>query len=165
MKRSAPITRTVPLIRHDFAVPPSPRGRLTGDRKGRPYKEAGTLPRRAGENARPYGGKQTRSVGWVKPGADPELYQEQILQTQGPVARREFRPTTQILRAGRAAQCPRGNPRNGGPGGVSLRQGRRSRACLSAQTPWRLFGDFLAVPIYNASATGDKESDSKRKSP
>ena len=34
-----------------------------------------------------------------------------------------------------------------------------------APTPWRFFGFFLGVPIYNASATGDKESDSKRKSP
>ena len=31
-------------------------------------------------------------------------------------------------------------------------------------TPWRFFGDFLGVPIYNASATVKKKSDSKRKS-
>ena len=58
-----------PLIRHGFAVlpypvcpfgtfppdrgnRPSPRGRLAGDRKGRPY-----------------GGSRTRSVGSAKPGA------------------------------------------------------------------------------------------------
>ncbi len=52
-----------PLIR------PLGRGRLTGDRKGRPYEEAGELPRRAGEDTRPYGGKQTGDVDSAKPGA------------------------------------------------------------------------------------------------
>ena len=37
-------------------------------------------------------------------------------QSQGPVARRGFRPATQILRAGTFLPGPRGNPRNGGPG-------------------------------------------------
>ena len=38
-------------------------------------------------------------------------------QTQGPVARWEFRPATQILRAGNILPGPRGNPRNGGSRG------------------------------------------------
>ena len=42
-------------------------------------------------NVRPYGGKRTGSVGSVWPGAAVERHQGQILQTQGPVARREFR--------------------------------------------------------------------------
>ena len=37
--------------------------------------------------------------------------------SQGPVARREFRPATQILRAGSFPPGPRGNPRNGGSRG------------------------------------------------
>ena len=42
-------------------------------------------------NVRPYGGKRTGRVGSVWPGAAVERHQGQILQTQGPVARREFR--------------------------------------------------------------------------
>ena len=42
-------------------------------------------------NVRPYGGKRTGSVGSVWPGAAVERHQGQILQTQGPVARRELR--------------------------------------------------------------------------
>ena len=37
--------------------------------------------------------------------------------SQGPVARRELRPATQILRAGNILPGPRGNPRNGGSRG------------------------------------------------
>ena len=37
--------------------------------------------------------------------------------SQGPVARRELRPATQILRAGNILPSPRGNPRNGGSRG------------------------------------------------
>ena len=40
---------------------------------------------------RPYGGKRTGSVGSAGSGAAVERHQGQILQTQGPVARREFR--------------------------------------------------------------------------
>ena len=47
--------------------------------------------RRAGEDTRPYGRKQSWDVGSVNSGADLEPHQEQILQTQGPVARREVR--------------------------------------------------------------------------
>ena len=42
-------------------------------------------------NVRPYGGKRTGSVGSAGSGAAVERHQGQILQTQGPVARREFR--------------------------------------------------------------------------
>ena len=37
--------------------------------------------------------------------------------SQGPVARRELKPATQILRAGNILPGPRGNPRNGGSRG------------------------------------------------
>ena len=45
-----------------------------------------------------------------------EPQQRQFLQGQGPVARREFRPATQILRAGNFLPGPRVNPRKRGPG-------------------------------------------------
>ena len=54
-----------------------------------------------------------------------------FLHTQGPVARREFRPATQILRAGNPTPSQRGNPRNGGPG-VSGPMGTK---CPSAASP------------------------------
>ena len=57
----------------------------------------------------------TSSVGSAKPGAQMESHQRQFLQTQGPVARREFRPATQILRAGYVLPSLSGNSRNGGP--------------------------------------------------
>ena len=65
-----------PLIRHGFAVPPSPwKGEgFAGDRKGRPY-----------------GITRAGSVGSSKPGAEVEPHQLQFLSRQGPVARREFR--------------------------------------------------------------------------
>ena len=64
------------LIRHGFAVPPSPwKGEgFAGDRKGRPY-----------------GITRAGSVGSSKPGAEVEPHQLQFLSRQGPVARREFR--------------------------------------------------------------------------
>ena len=52
----------------------------------------------------------------AKPGAKAEPHQRQFLQTQGPVARRELRKATQILRAGRALPTQRGSHRNGGQG-------------------------------------------------
>ena len=52
----------------------------------------------------------------AKSGAVVEPQQRQFLQTQGPVARREFGPATPFLRAGNILPGPRGNPRNGGPG-------------------------------------------------
>ena len=53
-----------------------------------------------------------------------------FLHTQGPVARREFRPATQILRAGNVLPSPRGNPRKrGSRGWAAWRQGRQRRSC------------------------------------
>ena len=46
---------------------------------------------RAATWGRPYGRRQSRDVGSANSGADLEPHQEQILQTQGPVARREVR--------------------------------------------------------------------------
>ena len=59
---------------------------------------------RAATWGRPYGRKQAGSVGSEPTGAVVEPQQRQFLQAQGPVARRELRPTTQILRAGNIAQ-------------------------------------------------------------
>ena len=67
--------------------------------------------------------KCTGSIGSAKPGAKVELHQPQFLQTQGPVARREFRPATQILRAGNFLSDPRGTPRNGVRGRLPLSGG------------------------------------------
>ena len=66
----------------------------------------------------------------AKSGAVVEPQQRQFLQTQGPVARREFRPATQILRAGNVLPSPRGNPRKrGSRGWAAWRQGRQRRSC------------------------------------
>ena len=46
---------------------------------------------------------ESGTVGSAKPGAAVGPHQRQFLQPQGPVARWEFRPTTQILRAGNSA--------------------------------------------------------------
>ena len=79
-KRSDPC----PLIRHGFAVPPSPpRGRFRRRRI------------------------RTGSVGSAKPGAVVKPHQRQFLQTQGPVAREESRKATPFLRAGNDAQSLR----------------------------------------------------------
>ena len=78
----------------------------TGDREGRPYgfTKAYLKPWRAGEDTRPYGVFNTGSVCSVNPGAVVEPHQRKFMQTQGPVARQEFRPATQILRAGNIAK-------------------------------------------------------------
>jgi len=49
----------------------------------------------------------TRPRWFGNPGAEVEPHQRQILQTQGPVARRESRKATQILRAGNIARPDR----------------------------------------------------------
>ena len=59
---------------HALGTFPLIGGRLAGGRKGRPY-----------------GWKWTGRVGSANPGAGMEPHQRQFLQTQGPVARREFR--------------------------------------------------------------------------
>ena len=75
-------------------------GRRRAGEDTRPYEEGGSFrnigrgrsqtgPR--AHNVRPYGGKRTGSVGSAWPGAAVERHQGQILQTQGPVARRELR--------------------------------------------------------------------------
>ena len=57
------------------------------------------------------------SVGSANPGAPTGPHQPKFLQTQGPVARLEFRPATQILRAGNPIPGQKDNPRNGGSRG------------------------------------------------
>ena len=117
-----------------FAAPPLTRGALEGGghpgsisvclSRGPPHPPPSGAPSplegegwgRAARVCRPYGGKRTGDVGSDHPGVGMEPQQRQFLQTQGPVAREEFRPATQILRAGNFLPNPRGNPRNGGPG-------------------------------------------------
>ena len=77
-------------------------------------------PGRAATWGRPYGERRTESIGSAKPGAQMESHQHQFLQTQGPVARREFRPATQILRARNFLPGPRVNPSKRGPGKAVL---------------------------------------------
>ena len=86
-ERNSGIIRGVPLIRSSVRTgPPSPRGRLSGDRKGRPY-----------------GMKWSRGVGSAKPGAEVKPQYLEFLQPQAPVGRIELRNATQILRAENAA--------------------------------------------------------------
>ena len=76
------------LIRHGFAVPPSPlEGEGKGDRKGRPYGE-----NRAG------------SIGSTNSGAKAGPHQKQILRTKGPCGPGKNRTQALlILRAGNDA--------------------------------------------------------------
>ena len=76
----------------------------------------------------------------AKPGAKAEPHQRQILRTQGPVARRESRKATQILRAGRALPTQRDNPRKRGPGKAVL----WARSAHRPRPRWR-FGYFAAM--------------------
>ena len=72
------------------------------------------------------------------PGAEIGPHQPQFLQTQGPVARREFRPVTQILRAGNiASSSSSAFPVTGS--GVS----EYERGALILSEPRRFFGSFL----------------------
>ena len=61
--------------------------------------------------------KCTGHVGSAEPGAKVELHQPQFLQTQGPVARREFRPATQFWPGGIFLAAQGGTPGKGGGGG------------------------------------------------
>ena len=66
-------------------------GRLLGGHTGPPLRADRNISERAGEDTRPYGSKRIGSVGSAEQGAVVEPQQRQFLQTQGPVARREFR--------------------------------------------------------------------------
>ena len=61
--------------------------------------------------------------------------------TQDPVARRGFRPATQILRAGTFLPGPRGNPRKWGPG-----KGDYEHKVLIWSRPRRRFAQSLVAP-------------------
>ena len=105
------------------------RGRLSGGRKGRPYGGSGNSPvffvgaghwparrcTRRVQEAASYSPAPAATCS-ARPGAVVEAQQRQFLNSQGPVARREFRPATQILRAGYVLPSLSGNSRNGGPG-------------------------------------------------
>ena len=133
----------VPPLRRE-SKPDSASG--TGNREGRPYgfTKAYSKPWRAGEDTRPYGIFNTGSVCSVNPGAVVEPHQRKFMQTQGPVARREFRPATQILRAGNIAKPNKyassvmgvlGDGRHGGRGGAA--------ASADCARPLASFGSFF----------------------
>ena len=122
----APAPTAYPKVRLIFCRARCPIGPFSGGPVCRPYEiwetfrsfrrgRSQTGPRAA--KGRPYGGKRAGSVGSSKPGAVFEPQQFYILHTQGPVARRKFRPATQILRAGTFLPGSRGDPRNGGSRG------------------------------------------------
>ena len=105
--------------------------------------------RRAGEGTRPYGVSNTGNVCSAKPGAEAEPHQRQFLQTQGPVARRELRKATQILRAGRALPTQRDNPRKRGPGKAVL----WAQSAHRPRPRWR-FSEFFPYLPAKPSAAG-----------
>ena len=141
-KNELPLYRTVPLIRHALrdtcpyplwpfgpsslpllayghfpligGIGPLIRGVVL------PYGFQGYLPS-LGRGA-PWGSRQncTGSVGSAKAGAAVETLHLQFLQTQGPVARGEWRNATQILRAGNFLPDSRDNPRNGVRGKANM---------------------------------------------
>ena len=78
-----------------------------------------------------------------------EPHQRQILQTQGPVARRELRKATQILRAGRALPTQRDNPRKWGPGKAVL----WAQSAHRPRPRWR-FSEFFPYLPAKPSAAG-----------
>ena len=77
-------------------------------------------------------------AGSAKPGAGAEPHQLQFWEGQGPVARRKFRPATQILRAGNSAILNRyASPRNGVRGKVTM-----STKCSSGAVPGGVLPSF-----------------------
>ena len=85
----------------------------------------------------------------AKPGAEVEPHQRQFLQTQGPVARRELRKATQILRAGRTLPTQRDNPRKWGPGKAVL----WAQSAHRPRPRWR-FSEFFPYLPAKPSAAG-----------
>ena len=80
---------------------------------------------------RPYGDIRTGSVGSANSGAELEAHRKQILQTQGPVARREIRHSLKFCAPEMAQYLSGGAPVNGVLG---ARLGAPER-CSSEQTP------------------------------
>ena len=106
--------------------------------------------------------RRTGRVGWKHQGADLELQQRQFLQTQGPVARREFRHPLKFPRAGRAVLRIGEHSRNGGlgeSGPMDLGGAQRSRS-PSAASP----GDSLVTfsSLRKSLAAGAAKSLSKK---
>ena len=105
---------------------------VPGDRKGRPYEE-----------------KRTGSVGSVNSGAVVKSQSPQFLQTQGPVARREFRQATQILRAGNFSRVYRRTSPVMGSG----ESGPMGTKCPTAASP-AAFWVISLVPPGEAQRSG-----------
>ena len=74
------------------------------------------------------------------PGAEIRLHQPRFWETQGPVARRESRKATQILRAGRSLPTQRDHPRKRGPG-----KGEYGHEVSILSRPRGRFGSFAAT--------------------
>ena len=111
--------------------PPSPPegGRLgTGGPMCPPLRANQNISRRAGEDTRPYGGNRPRDVGLDHPGAGMEPQQRQFLQTQGPVARREFRHPLRFCAPEGFCLLQGVTPVNRGPGADFPCQGEMSRS-------------------------------------
>ena len=97
---------------------------------------------------RPYGDIRTGSVGSANSGAELEAHRKQILQTQGPVARREIRHSLKFCAPEMAQYLSGGAPVNGVRG---ARLGAPER-CSSEQTP----AAFCPIP------RGSRRSPAKR---
>ena len=105
-----------------------------------PLRANQNISRRAGEDTRPYGGNRPRDVGSDHPGAGMEPQQRQFLQTQGPVARREFRHPLRFCAPEGFCLLQGVTPVNGGPG-----KGDYEHEVLIWSRPRRRFGDFAAA--------------------
>ena len=137
---------TVPLIRLAFGQPPYPfwpsaisLSPLSRYARHLPLIR-GVGPLTGGIGLPPGEGRATttQAARIGNPGAEIGPHQPQFLQTQGPVARREFRPVTQILRAGNiASSSSSAFPVTGS--GVS----EYERGALILSEPRRFFGSFL----------------------
>ena len=93
-----------------------------------PLRANQNISRRAGEDTRPYGGNRSGDVGLANPGAGMEPQQRQFLQTQGPVARREFRHPLRFCAPEGFCLLQGVTPVNRGPGADSPCQGEMSRS-------------------------------------
>ena len=106
-----------------------------------PLRANQNISRRAGEDTRPYGGNRPRDVGLDHPGAGMEPQQRQFLQTQGPVARREFRHPLRFCAPEGFCLLQGVTPVNGGPG-----KGDYEHEVLIWSRPRRRFAQSLVAP-------------------
>ena len=137
-ERSNDIIRGVPLIRSSVRTgPPSPRGRLSGDPKGRPYGLHPDLA--AGASPRPTKfPHQKRLLGQARRSCGTALaFNFWTARAQWPGGNSD---THSDLRAGNVLPTPRDNPRKWGPG-----KGDYEHEVLIWSRPRRSFGFFPIV--------------------